>query len=135
MKCPGEIQSPLEASVQELCNARLVEEFAHMDQNGPPIPPSDLLLRSASGRTPVDIGPPTVALTTSDKLVAGERQSRSGPTQLGRDDCTDGLSVAVYYRNGEEVREGFLVALTAMGIAELEQLPEPAEPPIRGATL
>src|SRR6266850_5633433 len=25
MTCPGEVQSPLEASVQELCNARLVE--------------------------------------------------------------------------------------------------------------
>jgi hypothetical protein len=36
MTCLGEMQSPLEAPVQELCNARLVEEFAHMDQNGPP---------------------------------------------------------------------------------------------------
>ena len=34
------MQSPLEASVQELCNARLVEEFAHMDQNGPPFLPT-----------------------------------------------------------------------------------------------
>ena len=29
-----------------------------MDQNGPPIPPRDFLLRSASGRTSADIDPP-----------------------------------------------------------------------------
>jgi hypothetical protein len=42
-------------------------------------------------------------------------------------------SVAVYYRNEEEVRRGFLIALSAMGLAQTEQLPEPAKPPVRGA--
>ena len=102
------MQSPLEASVQELCNARLVEEFAHMDHNGPPIPPSDFLLPSASERTPADIVP---------------------PPEPCRNDPPDGPSVAAYYRNDEEVREGFLTALRAMGI---EQHPEPAKPPVRG---
>jgi hypothetical protein len=102
------MQSPLEASVQELCNARLVEEFAHMDQNGPSIPPSDFLLWSASERTSSDIDP---------------------PPEPCRNDPPDGPSVAVYYRNDEEVREGFLIALRAMGV---EQHPEPAKPPVRG---
>jgi len=103
------MQSPLEASVQELCNARLVEEFAHMDQNGPPIPPSDLLLRSASERTSTDIDP---------------------PPEPCRNDPADGSSLAVYYRDEAEVRDGFLIALRAMGLAGAEQHSEPATPPV-----
>jgi len=101
------MQSPLEASVQELCNARLVEEFAHMDQNGPPIPPSDFLLWSASGRTSSDIDP---------------------PPEPCRNDPPDGPSVAVYYRDEAEVRDGFLIALHAMGLAGVEQHSEPSTP-------
>jgi hypothetical protein len=112
MTCPGEIQSPLEASVQELCNARLVEEFAHMDQNGPPIPPSDFLLQSAYERTPADIAP---------------------PPEPCRNDPTDGTSVAVYYRDEAEVRDGFLLALRAMGLADAEQHSEPATSPVGSA--
>jgi hypothetical protein len=107
-KCLGEMQSPLEASVQELCNARLVEEFAHMDQNGPPIPPSDFLLWSASGRTSSAINP---------------------PPELCRSNPAEGPSVAVHYRNEGEVREGFLIALHVMGV---EQHREPAKPPVKG---
>jgi hypothetical protein len=42
-------------------------------------------------------------------------------------------SVAVYYRNEEEVRRGFLIALGAMGLAQFEEPPDPAKPPVRGA--
>ena len=79
-----------------------------MDQNGPAIPPNDFLLRSASGRTSSDFDPP--------------------PEPCGNDP-RDGPSVAVYYRNEEEVSEGFLIALRAMGIAIVEQPPEPANLP------
>jgi hypothetical protein len=106
------MQSPLEASVQELCNARLVEEFAHMDQSGPPIPPSDFLLRSASERASADIDPP--------------------PELCGNDPSSE-PSVAVYYRDEAEVRDGFLIALRAMGFAEVEQHSEPSTPPAGGA--
>jgi hypothetical protein len=106
------MQSPLEASVQELCNARLVEEFAHMDQNGPPIPPSDFLLWSASGRTSSDI---------------------DLPPEPCRNDPPDGPSVAVYYRDEAEVRDGFLIALRAMRAAGVEQHSERTTPPVRGA--
>src|SRR6266850_1468971 len=111
MTCLGEIQSPLEASVQELCNARLVEEFAHMDQNGPPVPLSDFPSRSASGRTSADIDP---------------------PPEPCRNNPADAPSVAVYYRDEAEVRDGFLIALRAMGVADVEQHPERVKPPAGG---
>ena len=104
-----------------------------MDERQPPIPPSEFPLRSASERTSADIDPPRAEFTKSDELVALERQSRSGPIEPCRNDFSDGPSVAVYYRNEEEVSEGFLIALSAMGIARVEQLPEPAEPPVGGA--
>jgi hypothetical protein len=79
-----------------------------MDQNGPPVPPSDFLLWSAPGRTSENIDP---------------------PPELGRNDPPDGPSVAVYYRDEAEVRDGFLIALRAMGLAGLEQSSEPSTPP------
>jgi hypothetical protein len=66
-----------------------------MDQNLRPIPPSDFLLRSASGPT-ADINLP--------------------PEPRGNDP-RNGPSVAVYYRDEAEVRDGFLIALRAMGLA------------------
>lgn len=83
-----------------------------MDQNRPPIPPSVFLPRSASERTSADIDP---------------------PPESCRNDPADGSSVAVYYRNEDEVREGFLIALRAMGIAGDEQHSETATPSVRGA--
>jgi len=82
-----------------------------MDQNGPPAPPSDFPLRSASGRTSADIGP---------------------PPELCGNDSREGPSVADYYRDEEEVREGFLIALRAMGLAGAEQHSEPSTPPAGG---
>ena len=77
-----------------------------MDERKPPIPPSEYRLRSASGQTSADIDP--------------------APAELAKS------AVAVYYRNEEEVGEGFLIALRAMGVAVVEQLPQPAKPPVRG---
>ena len=83
-----------------------------MDQNSPPTPPDDFLPQSASVRTSADIDP---------------------PPELCGNDPRDGPSVAVYYRDEAEVRDGFLIALRAMGFAEVEQHPEPATPPAGGA--
>jgi hypothetical protein len=83
-----------------------------MDQNGPPVPPSDFVLRSASMRTAADIDP---------------------PPEPGRNDPAEGPSVAVYYRDEAEVRDGFLIALLAMGLAGAEQHAEPATPPVGSA--
>jgi hypothetical protein len=79
-----------------------------MDECKPSNPPSKFHHRSASGRTSADIDPPP-----------------SG------NDFPDGSCVAVYYRNEQEVSRGFFLALGAMGIAPVEQLPATATP--RGA--
>jgi hypothetical protein len=101
-----------------------------MDKRKPPIPPCEFRLRSASEWTSADIDPPPAK---SDELVAREQQRHSGQIEPCRNDCSDGPSVAVYYRNEEEVSEGFLIALRAMGVAVVEQPPEPARPPVARA--
>ena len=82
-----------------------------MDQNGPPVPPSDFLLQSASERTPADIAPPEPC----------------------RNEPADGPAVAVYYRDEAEVRDGFLIALRAMGLAGFQQHSEPSTSPAGSA--
>ena len=104
-----------------------------MDESKPPIPPSEFRLRSASERTSAAIDPESAASTNSGEFGAAERQSRFGQVEVRQSDPPDGPSVAVYYRNEEEVREGFLTALRAMGVAMVEQQPEPAKPSVRGA--
>jgi hypothetical protein len=109
-----------------------------MDERKHPIPPSEFApnefgLRSASEWTAADIDPPPAELAKPDQLVAVERQSRSGQIEPCRNDFSDRASVAVYCRNEEEVSEGFLIALTVMGFAPVEQLPEPAKPPVSEA--
>ena len=101
-----------------------------MDESKPPIPPSEFRLRSASERASARVDPPPAELAKSDDPVTVERQRRSEHAGCFR--SADGASVAVYYRNEKEVREGFLVALRAMGVADVEQLPEPAKPSARG---
>jgi hypothetical protein len=107
MTCSGEMQSPLEASVQELCNARLVEEFAHMDENGPSNPSSDFLFWSTLEQTSAEV---------------------DSPFESCRNDPAGSPSVAVYYRDEAEVRDGFLIALRAMGLAGVGHHSEPATP-------
>jgi hypothetical protein len=102
-----------------------------MDESKPSIFPGEFRLRSASEWTFADIGPAPAELAKLDVSVAFERQSRSGQTKPYRNDFSDGPSVAVYYRNEEEVSEGFLIALRAMGIAA--QPSEPAKSPVAGA--
>src|SRR5882672_7496780 len=75
-----------------------------MDERKPSIPPSEFRLRSASEWTSADIDPPPAEFAKSDEPGALERQSRSGQNEPCRDDFSDGPSVAVYYRNEEEVR-------------------------------
>src|SRR4051812_12472476 len=76
----------------------------HMDESKPSIPPGKFDVRSASAWTSAD--PPPGEL---DELASLE-------------------AAAVYYRNEQEVSRGFLIALGAMGIAPIEQSPEPPTP-------
>ena len=104
-----------------------------MDESKPSISPGEFRLRSGSEGTSADIDPPPAELAKSDELAAVERQSRSGQIEPCRNDLSDGPSVAVYDRNEEEVSRGFLIALRAMGVAVVEQPPEPARPPVARA--
>jgi hypothetical protein len=104
-----------------------------MDYRMPAIPPCELGLQSASERTSAAVDAPPAALATSEERVGPEGKSRSGQIEPCRTDFSDGPSVAVYYRNEEEVSRGFLIALNAMERAQVEEPPEPAMRPIRGA--
>jgi hypothetical protein len=104
-----------------------------MDDEKPPIPPHDLRSRSASERPSAAVDRPPAALATSEERLGPEGQSRSGQIEPCQTDFSDAPSVAVYYRNEEEVRRGFLIALSAMGFAEIEEPPEPATRPVGGA--
>jgi hypothetical protein len=104
-----------------------------MDDGKPPISPHDLRSQSASARPSAAVDPPPAALAASEERVAPEGQSRSGQIEPCRTDFSDVPSVAVYYRDEEEVRRGFLIALSAMGLAQVEEPPEPAMRPVRGA--
>jgi len=61
-----------------------------MDDRKLSISPRELHLRSASEWTSADIDPPPAELAKSDELVTVERQSRSGQTEPGRHDFSDG---------------------------------------------
>src|ERR1700730_3642139 len=100
MNCLGEVRSPLEASVQELCNARLVE-VVHMDESKPSIPSDELSLRPASPWKPAVVDVPPANLAKSDKLVAPGRQRHSDESELCRD-LPNGASVVVFCGNEEE---------------------------------
>lgn len=103
-----------------------------MDESKPPVPPSKSRLRSASEWILADIDPAPSELAKPDELVAVE-QGCSGQIEPRRIDASDRPSVAVYCRTEEEVSEGFLIALRAMGVAGAEQFPEPAKPPVTRA--
>jgi hypothetical protein len=104
-----------------------------MDDRKPAIPLCELGLQSASERTSAAVDAPPAALTTSEERAGPEGQSRFGQIEPCRTDFSDAPSVAVYYRNEEEVRRGFLIALSAMGLAQAEEPLEPAKPSVRGA--
>jgi hypothetical protein len=106
----------------------------HVDDRKPAIPLCELGLQSASERTSAAVDAPPAALMTLEERAGPEGQSRSGQKiEPCRIDFVDAPSVVVYYRNEEEVRRGFLIALSAMGLAQIEEPPEPATPPVREA--
>jgi hypothetical protein len=106
-----------------------------MDDRTPSIPACELGLQSASERPSAAVDAPPAALAASEERVGPEGQSRSGQIEPCRTDFFDGPLVAVYYRNEEEVSRGFLIALNAMGGAQIEEPPEPAMPVVRRAKL
>ena len=103
-----------------------------MDESKPSIPSDELNLRPASDWKSAVVDAPPADLAKSGKLVAPGRQRHSDQSELCRNDLADGSSVVVYCRN-EEVSQGYLIALRAMGVAVVERLPETAKPPVTRA--
>jgi hypothetical protein len=101
-----------------------------MDEGKPSIPSDELNLRPASDWKSAVVDAAPANLAKSDKLG---RQRHSDQSELCRNDLPNGPSVVVYCGNEEEVSRGFLIALRAMGVAVLEQPPEPAKPPVARA--
>ncbi len=101
-----------------------------MDESKPSIPSAELSLRPASDWKSAVIDAPPADLAKSEKLVALGRRRQS---ELCRNDLPNRPSVVVYFGDEEEVSRGFLIALRAMGVAVVEQPPEPAKPPVARA--
>ena len=104
-----------------------------MDESKPSIPSDEFSLPPASDWKSVVVDAPPADLAKSDELVAPGRQRHSDQSQLCPDDLPNEPSVVVYCGNEEEVNRGFLIALRAMGVAVVEQSPEPAKPAVARA--
>jgi hypothetical protein len=101
-----------------------------MDESKPSIPSDELSRRPASDWKSAVVDAPPADLARSDKLVAPGGSVI--PANLNFD-LPNGPSVVVYSGSEEEVSRGFLIALRAMGVAAVEQPPEPAQPPVARA--
>jgi hypothetical protein len=104
-----------------------------VDESKPSTPSDEVSVRPVSDWKSADVDAPPADLAKSDKLVAPGLQRRSNQSELCRNDPSNGPSVVVFCGNEEEVSRGFLIALRAMGVAVVEQPPEPAKPPVARA--
>jgi hypothetical protein len=96
----------------------------HMDESHNSIPPNEVDRWSALDLTSAVADSPASDLARSRERAALRRQPHS--EQMDR--FSGGASVAVYCGNQDEVSQGFLVALGAMGVAVFEEGAEPARP-------
>jgi hypothetical protein len=76
--------------------------------------------RSASDPTSAVVDAPPHDLAWSHSLAALERQYHSDPIKLCRNDLSSAASVVVYCGDGKDASQGFPVASSATGAAELE---------------
>jgi hypothetical protein len=103
-----------------------------MDDSQKPIPPNELEPWFASERTSSVPERLPAELARSRERAALSRQHHSDHINLRRDDFCSEDSKVVYCGSEEEVAQGFLHALLAMGVVEIEQPPEPEKlPPAR----
>src|SRR3977135_4243330 len=101
-----------------------------MDDSQNSFSPDHRLRRSASRRTPAAVDPPSAELARPHRDAAPERLPRSDPVEPRRDDPSRRASVVVYCGDEEDVSRGFLIALSAMGVAVVETSIESAKPPV-----
>jgi hypothetical protein len=103
----------------------------HMDDSQNPILPNELDLWFASElASTVGDGLPA-ELARARERTALSKQCHSNQINLCQNDLCSEASVVVYCGSEAEVAQGFLRALLAMGVVEVEQPPEePQEPPL-----
>jgi hypothetical protein len=101
----------------------------HMDESHNLIPSNELDPGSASDLTSAvaDLFPADLA--RSRESAALRPQPHSQPIDCPKNDRSGGASAVVYCGSEEEVSQGFLIALGAMGVAVFEEGAEPGEPP------
>lgn len=103
-----------------------------MDESKNSISPNELIPGPASDRKPAVVGAPHADLARSHEPVVPEPQRHSDQINLRRNDLSSGTSVVVYCGNEEEIAQGFLIALDAMGVVEFDKPAEPAKAPVAG---
>jgi hypothetical protein len=100
-----------------------------MDESKHPIPPNEQYLRPASGWTSAVGDSPAADLAKSDGLVALERQRHSNQIKPCTTELPSVASVVVFWGNDQEVNEGSLIALDAMGVSVIEEPDAPTRLP------
>jgi hypothetical protein len=105
----------------------------HMDDSQNPIPSNELDLGFASEQpSTVPDGLPA-GLARARERAALSQQRHSDQINLCQNDLCSEASIVVYCGSEEEVAQGFLHALLAMGVVAVEQPSEPAKPPLARA--
>jgi hypothetical protein len=104
-----------------------------MDEGKLPLSSDELTSRPASDGKPTVVDATLADSARSDQPVALGRQRHPDLSELCRNDLPDGPSVLVYCGSAEEVSQGFLIALCAMGVAMAEHTPEPEMPAVARA--
>jgi hypothetical protein len=100
----------------------------HMDDSKNPIFSNKLSPQSASDQPSAVDGLPADPVS-SRTLVARGRHPHSDQNTPWQNGPSRGASTVVYCGSEERVREGFLVALKAMGVAVVEEPAEAAKAP------
>jgi len=126
----GEVRSPLEVPVQELCNASTCQVMCTWTERKPSIPqriPFAGLFPSGPRLTLIRRRGVREVRRTRRPV---ERQSGSGQIEPCRDDSPIDLRRRLL-PNEEEVSKGFLIALREWG-RSCRTTARPAKPPVRG---
>jgi hypothetical protein len=105
----------------------------HMDDSQNPILPNELDPWSASERTSTVADGLPAGFALARERAALSKQRHSDQINLCQNDLCSGASVVVCCGSEAEVAQGFLHALLAMGVVEIEQPPEPEKPPLARA--
>jgi hypothetical protein len=103
----------------------------HMDDSQNPISSNELNLQPASNR-PSAVDELPADLASSRTLIARERHPPSDQITPWQNDRSRSASTVVYCGSEEDVHEGFLIALNAMGVAVVEEPDEPAKARVAG---